>query len=56
MHCVASVWNPDLQNTPKTIPNLLETHLRGGFDVVYAIREKRKKPCGYELVTLDFIA
>ena len=56
MHCVASVLNPNLQDTPETIPNLLETHLRGGFDVVYAIREKRKKPCGYELVTLDFIA
>ena len=32
----------DLQDTPETIPRLLETHLRG-FDVVYAIREKRKE-------------
>ncbi len=32
----------DLQDTPETIPRFLEMY-RSGFDVVYAIREKRKE-------------
>lgn len=32
----------DLQDTPETIPRFLQMYLRG-FDVVYAVREKRKE-------------
>jgi glycosyltransferase involved in cell wall biosynthesis len=47
---VVVLMDGDLQDTPETIPQFLEKHAEG-YDVVYAIRVKRKEPlwlrCSY---------
>ena len=47
---VAVIIDVDLQDPPEVIPQMIETHLREGSNVVYAVRNKREGRNLYEKV------